>query len=641
MLKSILLVSSFLLTSLLVTAQPELWGTVSNGGNYGHGYIFKTDSVGDNLQIVHHFDSINGKDPGALLAASDNKIYGVTSAGGVNNQGLFSGGVLYVYDLNTSSFTALQHFGQNNTDITGVRPAGSGMRTLTEVSPGIIYGQLKGAYQGGVIFAFNAATQTISTALTLPTYQGGTYNSTLGNLLSGALYKASDGFLYGTTYTNSQCPIPNPNLGSIIRIDPATYAFSIRYLTPCNGNNGFHYESNFATYNNKLYSVTKAGGANSKGVIYSFEPATNTYSNKYNFLGGVSGWQPSAMIQAANGKFYGLADGGTPEPYHPDGCGILFEFDPVTDQFTKKLDFTYGNGYIMNVGAFPFSMINGHNEKLYGATTNGIFEYNVATNQTIAKSRFPINMGWYSPGNPSLTLVCKKPVYAANLVTQVSACKGDNILIDLQSDNTEQVVWRQNGSIDGGQTGITLELDNVTTTAAGTWQAELSNSCGTTLVPAITIVVSGNIQVAETAISLEVTNGGDSFQWIDCQTQLPLQNMTAAIFTPQHSGSYAVEVSTGNCTDTSACYTIDLDPLSTEEISSEQSFVFPNPVHSFLHISSSLSFDQVIIHDVSGKIILSEIYGSSIDVSSLQKGIYLISVYSSDYLKHTNRFVKE
>jgi hypothetical protein len=156
--KTFLLLGFFFCLTGTVLSQRELWGTVSNGGNYGHGYIFKSDSVGNNLVIVHHFDSINGSNPGALLAASDNKLYGLTSAGGHNGGGLFSAGTFFEYDMTTSEFKVHQHFGPGNTEISGYMPAGDGFRTLTEVSPGLVYGQIRGDYTSGVVFAFNTTT---------------------------------------------------------------------------------------------------------------------------------------------------------------------------------------------------------------------------------------------------------------------------------------------------------------------------------------------------------------------------------------------------------------------------------------------------------------------------------------------------
>lgn len=604
-----------------------MWGTVSNGGQYGHGYIFKTDSIGDNFQIVHHFDSVNGKNPGALLAASNNKLYGLTSSGGQNNQGLFSGGVFYEYDLTTSTFMVLQHFGATNPDITGVYPAGDGFRSLTEVSPGIIYGQIRGAYQGGVVFSFNSTTQIISTALNLPTFQGGVSNSTLGNRLEGNLYLAPDGFLYGTTYTNSQCPIPNPNFGSIVRIDPLTNAFSIRYLCPCSGSNGFQFENQFASYNSVLYSVAKSGGANNKGVIYSFDPATSIYSNKHNFQGGVLGQQPSPMMKAANGKFYGTAYGGTPEVGYTSGCGILFEFDPGIDQFTKKLDFTYGNGFYMNVGPFPFSLINGHNEKLYGVTGNGVFEYNVTSNQLVAKGRFPINMGWYSPLTPSLTAVCRKPGYLPVNDTSFTACAGTSFTFELESDNTPSYVWKQNGTIDNSRTTGVLDFSDLVEGNEGVWICEMTNDCGTTIGPSIDIQITENISTISQIGSELYASVSDDYQWINCDNGNSVINgENNQVFAPTTNGNYAVITSINNCSDTSECFSL-MNLGIGSSVQMMNIVVFPNPASNEIKLmmDESLVIESVKVMNTTGQIV---VLGTSnfLNVDSLVPGTYFVTV---------------
>jgi hypothetical protein len=625
--KKFLLLYSLCFVTSISFSQKELWGTVSNGGQYGHGYIFKTDSIGDNLQIVHHFDSVNGKNPGALLAASNNKLYGLTTSGGQNNQGLFSGGVFYQYDLTTSTFTVLQHFGANNPDITGVYPAGDGSRSLTEVSPGIIYGQIRGAYQGGVVFSFNSTTQIISTALNLPTFQGGVSNSTLGNRLEGNLYLAPDGFLYGTTYTNSQCPIPNPNLGSIVRIDPLTNAFSIRYLCPCSGSNGFQFENQFVSSNSILYSVAKSGGANNKGVIYSFDPATSIYSNKHSFQGGVLGQQPSPMMKAANGKFYGTAYGGTPESGFPAGCGILFEFDPLSDQFTKKLDFTYGNGSYMNVGPFPFSLINGHNQKLYGVTANGVFEYNTSSNQLVAKGRFPINMGWYSPLTPSLTAVCRKPGYLPVNDTSLIACEGTGFTFELESDNTLSYVWKQNGTIDNSRTTGVLDFTDLAAGNEGTWICEMSNTCGSTVGPSIEIDVTVNVAViTQVGAELHATTS-DDYQWINCDNGNSVINGEInQVFAPATNGNYAVITLINTCSDTSECYSLtDLGIGSSVQLMNVA--LFPNPASSEIKLlmDESLLIESVKITNTTGQIVLQSNL-KVLKIDSLVSGTYFITV---------------
>lgn len=624
--KNFLLFYTLCFLSCFAFSQKEIWGTVSNGGQFGHGYIFKTDSIGNNLQIVHHFDSVNGKSPGALLAANGNKLYGLTSYGGQNTQGLFGGGVFYVYDLTTHTFKVLQHFGPNNTEITGVFPTGDGVRTLTEASSGLIYGQIRGAYQGGVVFTFNPMNQTTATALTIPTFQGGASNSTLGNRLEGALYEAPDGYLYGTTYSNSQCPIPNPGFGSIVRIDPVTNAFSIRYLCPCTGSNGYQFDNHFVSYNNLFYSVTKVGGANNKGVIYSFDPLTNNYSNKYNFTGGLQGLQPSTMVKAVNGKFYGFASGGTPETNLPSGGGILFEFDPLTDQFLKKLDFLYGNGSYLNVGAFPQSLINGHNEKLYGVNRNGIFEYNPSTNQVLAKARFPINMGWYPPATPSLTAVCRKPGYLTLNDTTVNTCEGMEFSIELESDNTVSYVWKQNGTIDNSRTTEVLEFTSLSAGDEGVWICEMTNECGTTEGPSVTIdVIQNNPVVTQVGAALHAS-GSTSYQWLNCDNgYAPINGETNQQFAPAVNGNYAVITTSGVCSDTSDCYL--LDDLGLGNTQSLNISILPNPAvdEITLLLDESVQIQSVQIMNAAGQVV-GESKSKMIKVNLLATGIYSVIV---------------
>ena len=91
--------------------------------------------------------------------------------------------------------------------------------------------------------------------------------------------------------------------------------------------------------NGKLYGMTRIGGTNDVGVIFEFDPATNVYTKKHDF--NISnGRNPfGTLTEGPNGKLYGMAlEGGA------GNGGVLFEFDPATALFTKKLDFTGLNG---------------------------------------------------------------------------------------------------------------------------------------------------------------------------------------------------------------------------------------------------------------------------------------------------------
>lgn len=90
-------------------AQKEIWGSASGSQLSAvnpYGYIYKTDSAGNNLVVVHEFDSIHGKIPGELVLGSNGKLYGTTAEGGSGqylmpngSPGQYTrGGILFEYD---------------------------------------------------------------------------------------------------------------------------------------------------------------------------------------------------------------------------------------------------------------------------------------------------------------------------------------------------------------------------------------------------------------------------------------------------------------------------------------------------------------------------------------------------------------
>src|SRR5688572_21772838 len=264
--------------------QKQFWGTTSSGGLYANGFIFRTDSIGDNLEIIHHFKSSeNGENIGTLLLASNNKLYGLASGGGLAAQGAFAGGTFFEYDLDTDRFKVIEHFGPSNTNFPNTYiPKGEGLPGLTEVSPGVIYGLMR---QGEYVFSYNINTGAVGRPVVLPTFQGGAQNGMLQNRLTQAFYKAPDGFLYASTSTNSSCPIPNPNMGSIIRVNPVTNEITVRYKSSCIATEGVIYNGLFTETNGKFYATTSIGGVYGKGVIFEYVPSTNTYAKKYDFNG--------------------------------------------------------------------------------------------------------------------------------------------------------------------------------------------------------------------------------------------------------------------------------------------------------------------------------------------------------------------
>ena len=77
----------------------------------------------------------------------------------------------------------------------------------------------------------------------------------------------------------------------------------------------------------------------SRWCYFSFDPSSSTYTKLKEF-DGTNGASPyGSLIQASDGKLYGMtSQGGS------NGYGVIFSFDPSSSTYTKLKDFDYTNG---------------------------------------------------------------------------------------------------------------------------------------------------------------------------------------------------------------------------------------------------------------------------------------------------------
>lgn len=432
--------------NLVYATNDKLYGITSRGGipddNSGKGVIFEFDLSTNTYTKIFDFEGVNGKTPSSLMQAKDGKLYGTTSYGGTDDKGL-----IFSYDITNSSYNVLYEF---TGGLDGYRPHGA----FVETSDGVLYGVTSsgGANGGGIIYEFNIATSTITVKASLSTY-----NIDLGGSPSG-LVMNTNGKLYGVShYTDKTDYIFEYD------IDTETYALKhtinssktyTSYKTLLSADNGKLYGSgsNIGNYsdgtifeyniddnllttiynfdenniphgyfpnapiiqasNGKLYSTTNSGGRSesySDGVLYEFDITNDTYSPKFNFEESLSGYAPKGKLtQATNGKLYGLTEfGGITSDVHTDGMGILFEYNPSSKEYTALVKFDETKG-IRPMG----SLFQADNGKLYGLTYQGgttnwgaMFEYNITTSTYNVLYNFDINGDRENGSSPRGTLM--------------------------------------------------------------------------------------------------------------------------------------------------------------------------------------------------------------------------------------------
>ncbi len=490
-----LIIILFLQTFFITNAQKELWG-VNNGIDDGNpnstgykGNITKFDINGENPTIVHEFTDIaTGKTPkGKLFLASNGKLYGRTVAGGDTSIPIVDNGfgVLFEYDLILNKYRVVQLF--NTQAPNGIYGTG-----IIEPLPGKLYGGLN-----NTVFCFDYQSETFSYL-----------NSSIDNsVIDGNLYKASNGYLYGTT-VETFCPNSNyigyANYGTIIKINTANNTVQQVYQLKCDASEGIRFSGNLQEIQTGKLNGVIAGGtefANTYfGNIFEFDLVTNTLTKKFDFDGDNLGEFPKDIFNADNGIQYGVClNGGTNVYTNVDNgiittnhWGTLFQYNTASNVVTKLHDFGNQQGPpFFFTGANPTSIIKTSTGNYFGTTLWGLYKFNPNDNSVI----MPIPPGCAAcPENAfvteSLIEICRKPSYQEFLPNTYAPAAGTAFTYNVQNTNAITYVWKKGTTILPLQTTGILTLTNVTTNDTGIYTCTITNECGTTVTANLNINVN-------------------------------------------------------------------------------------------------------------------------------------------------------
>lgn len=135
---------------------------------------------------------------------------------------------------------------------------------------------------------------------------------------------------------------------------------------------------------------------------------------------------------------------------------------------------------------------------------------------------------------------------------------------------------------------------------------------------------------------------GAQYQWLDCaNAYAPIAGATAQSLTPT-SGVYAVQITYGACTDTSACLAVI--NLGLPETALPEWLVYPNPATGSATVvgPAGSTIASVRMSDVHGRTVATYPGGGSramLDLGGLAPGAYLITLNTSDGAVRTQRFI--
>ena len=239
--------------------------------------------------VVYPFSgATDGMTPyGSLLLGSDGYLYGLSYVGGANG----AGAALRI--AADGSETVLYSFGAA-TD--GANPHGS----LIQGSDGGFYGVTAygGTYGHGVVFRLDASgIESVLYSFGAGTDAQDPY---------GSLLQANDGNFYGMSVHGGSY-----GLGTVFVVTAAGNE-SVLHSFGGSGDGQTPFGSLIQASDGKLYGMTAAGGSYSSGIAFQMT-LQGSESVLHSFGSGSDGANPAgSLIQANDGKFYGLTrDGGS------------------------------------------------------------------------------------------------------------------------------------------------------------------------------------------------------------------------------------------------------------------------------------------------------------------------------------------
>jgi uncharacterized repeat protein (TIGR03803 family) len=238
---------------LLQGADGAFYGTMSKGGAFGLGGVFRLSADGSTFTTIYSFDGAHGAVPVGGLVQGPDALYGTTTQGGVAGHG-----TVFKVSADGSAFSILHAFDGSN--------GSSPWAGLTLGTDGALYGTTfdGGVYGAGTVFRLARDGSMFSL---LHSFQ-----RTDGAHLIAGLIQGADGALYGTT---GEGGAQTTSFGTIFRIltDGSEFAV-LRNMDAASGGTG----AGLVQLGDGLLYGVSGGGAAGYGAVFRIAPDGSAFS---------------------------------------------------------------------------------------------------------------------------------------------------------------------------------------------------------------------------------------------------------------------------------------------------------------------------------------------------------------------------
>ena len=173
------------------------------------------------------------------------------------------------------------------------------------------------------------------------------------------------------------------------------------------------------------------------------------------------------------------------------------------------------------------------------------------------------------------------------------------------------------------------------------------NSCDSTVTINLNVVSENiDLSIVNTSPTLAANQTGGTYQWINCNDNNSfIVGETNRNFTATNSGDYAVIITIGSCSDTSACQNVLIANVNENSFKTKV-LLSPNPTTGNVNVNfgKSLNNGTITVLDIMGKNVfeIRNINNESIqlDINDLSSGLYFVQVQNNGQQK-TIKLIKE
>ncbi|MFK7784716.1 MAG: choice-of-anchor tandem repeat GloVer-containing protein, partial [Crocinitomicaceae bacterium] len=589
----------------------SMYGISFNGGANHTGTIFEYNAHTNTRSVLSDFQSNlvlfdnEFDDPGKFIKAG-NKMFIL------NRFRLFS------YSSGLSGLTLEHDF---------IPATGKQEEKITAGLDGNVYGHTRfgGTNNRGVIFRFNVVTSTYEV---------------LRNFVDVASDKSpfcevEPGVFY---YTK----MPNSGAHALYEYNSNTDVLTQKHVFTSMTD---PYAQVIKAVNGKLYGFAMQGGSSGNGGVYEYDYQNDLYTEVVNLPTSLAstGTENVTFTEGVNQKLYAFQQGSkevieydpltnvatfNPTPYVPEGGGRSTGL--IRNDFCAN---AYDSTSV--VSCVPYIAPNGNTYSVSGSYTETISGVNLCGGDSIVTINLTILP---SSTNTDVQSACDSYTWIdGNTYTS--------------SNNTAQYVVPNAIGCDSIITldltinSFTTSVDQQTACNSYTWidgnTYTSSNNTATFILPnqqGCDSIITLDLTLNEVAVSVSYTGIGalvatapaaQTFQWVNCDSNYAeIPGETSLLYLPSTNGNYAVVVTDGSCTDTSACFTV-ADAGLEDDLNSNIR-LYPNPTNDIITIQSSFVIDAIEVYSLTGELLFRSENENQVDLSSFANGSYLFKIQSGE-----------